>query len=239
MKSGLLQHIESANKLSQKLLAVLIDPDKADKAALQKLVELSTDKVDLFLVGGSLVTGGDVDRTLQELKSITDIPCIIFPGSPSQISAHADAIFLLSLISGRNPDLLIGKHVEAAYQLKQSGIEIIPTAYILIDGGRTTTVSYISSTVPIPRDKSGIAAVTALAGEQLGLRVIYMDAGSGADQSIPTNMISAVRESSSIPIVVGGGIKTSEGIKDAWSAGADIVVVGNHLEQNPDFLKEL
>lgn len=239
MNSELLSHIESKAKQGKKQLAILIDPDKAERNMLENLIKQAGSKADLLLVGGSLVTGGNMDRTLETLKELSDIPTIIFPGSPSQISSQADAIFLLSLISGRNPELLIGKHVEAASDLKKSGLEIIPTGYILVDGGRTTTVSYISSTVPIPGDKPEIAAVTALAGEQLGLRVIYMDAGSGALNPIPAKMISAVRSSTDLPIVVGGGIKTIEGIHAAWNAGADVVVVGNKLESNPELLNAL
>jgi phosphoglycerol geranylgeranyltransferase len=239
MNSELLSNIQSRAKQNHKMLAVLIDPDKADSESLVNLVGLAASKVDFFLVGGSLVTGGNMDATLQEIKKHSDLPCIIFPGSPSQISAHADAIFLLSLISGRNPDLLIGKHVEAAADLKKSNLQIIPTGYLLVDGGRTTTVSYISATVPIPADKPEIAGVTALAGEQLGLKIIYLDAGSGAMNRVPAEMIKAVRNLVSLPIVVGGGIKTRAEMNEAWEAGADVVVVGNHLETNPDLLKTL
>jgi phosphoglycerol geranylgeranyltransferase len=215
MNSELLSYIESQANKGKKLLAILIDPDKANPQNLSELLEKVNAKADLLLVGGSLVTSGNMDQTLLEIKKRSDLPCIIFPGSPSQISSHADAIFLLSLISGRNPELLIGKHVEAAAALKKSKIEIIPTAYLLVDGGRTTTVSYISSTVPIPSDKPEISAVTALAGEQLGLRITYLDAGSGASKPVPQDMIKMVRQSVSSPIVVGGGIKTKEGIHAA------------------------
>lgn len=239
MKTELLHHIQTAKNQKKKLLAVLIDPDNATPESLDKLVALAEEKADFFLVGGSLVTNGNMDVTLEAVKARSAKPCIIFPGSPSQISSKADGIFLLSLISGRNPDLLIGKHVEAAYNLKSSGLEIIPTGYILVDGGRTTTVSYISSTVPIPNDKAEIAAVTALAGEQLGLRIIYMDAGSGAATPIPASFISKVRESMDLPIVVGGGVRSAEELHAAWDAGADLVVIGNHLEKNPEMLERL
>lgn len=239
MVSKLLQHIELNSSNKKKMLAILIDPDHADELRIKNLLQLAEGKADLLFVGGSLVTHGSMDITLKIIKKYSALPCIIFPGSPSQISQYGDAIFLLSLISGRNPELLIGKHVEAAPSLAQSQLEIIPTGYVLIDGGRVTTVSYVSSTVPIPSDKTGIAAVTALAGEQLGLKVIYMDAGSGAEIAISEEMIAAVRKSVKIPVIVGGGIKTKEGIHKAWNAGADVVVIGNQLEKQPELLDDL
>lgn len=222
------------------MLAILIDPDKAAPEHLQNVLKnANIEKVDLLLIGGSVLTHGNIHDTIKTVKSLCDIPCIIFPGSPDQISSEADAILLLSLISGRNPELLIGKHVESALRLKQSNLEILPTGYILIDGGAPTTVSYISGTTPIPANKPGLAAMTALAGEQLGFGIIYMDAGSGAKNPIPPQMISSVREHTNQPIIVGGGIRTTEGIRAAWNAGADVVVIGNRLEEDPDFLTSL
>ena len=224
----------------KKLLAVLIDPDNAEPSHLKNVLQSQNiAKIDLLLIGGSVLTSGNIHDTLKYVKSICDIPCIIFPGSPDQISSEADAILLLSLISGRNPELLIGKHVESALRLKQSNLEILPTGYVLIDGGAPTTVSYISGTTPIPHNKPGLAAMTALAGEQLGFQIIYMDAGSGAKNPIPSSMIEAVRSQTSRPIIVGGGIRTIEGIHSAWNAGADVVVIGNRLEEDPKFLQRL
>lgn len=224
----------------KKLLAALIDPDKADLAHLKRLLSTSNlAKIDLLFVGGSVLTSGNTQQTISDIKSICDKPCVLFPGSPDQICNDADAILLLALVSGRNPELLIGKHVESALRLQQSNLEILSTAYMLIDGGSQTTVSYISGTSPIPNDKPGLAAMTALAGEQLGKHVIYMDSGSGAKNAIPAEMISAVRRHTQIPIIVGGGIRTPEGIRAAWNAGASVVVVGNMLETHPEFLNEL
>ena len=164
---------------------------------------------------------------------------IIFPGDNSQISSSADAILLLSLISGRNPDLLIGKHIQSSYVLKKSGISILPTGYILVDGGISTSVQYISNTKPIPADKFHIAASTALAGEQLGLKFTYLDAGSGALNPVSMKMISSVRKEISCPIIVGGGIKSYEQLENAWLSGADIVVVGNAIEKNSALIQQL
>ncbi|MBR9859916.1 geranylgeranylglyceryl/heptaprenylglyceryl phosphate synthase [bacterium] len=222
-----------------KMLAILLDPDKTTDAQLDELIsDPSFAQVDFLFVGGSLVTKGDMAHCLSLIKSKTNKPCVIFPGNPDQVHPDAEAILLLSLISGRNPDLLIGKHVESAYQLKTSGLEILSTGYILIDGGRTTTVSYISNTVPIPQDKPGIAASTALAGTMLGNQVIYLDCGSGALFHANSETISAVKNEIEVPLIVGGGIRSKEDAGNVYSAGADIVVVGNKLEEDPGLLQE-
>ncbi|MFT7591457.1 MAG: phosphoglycerol geranylgeranyltransferase [bacterium] len=240
MDKKIADFIQSNKRTGKKLLAVLIDPDKASPSHLQNVLQPdNVAKIDLIFIGGSVLTSGNIHDAIDMVKSICDVPCVIFPGSPDQISSKADAILLLSLISGRNPELLIGKHVESALRLKQSNLEILSTGYILIDGGATTTVSYISGTSPIPADKPGLAAMTALAGEQLGLQIIYMDAGSGAKTPIHKDTISAVRKHTTQPIVVGGGIRSIEGIKNAWNAGADVVVIGNRLEEDPHFLQKL
>lgn len=219
-------------------MAVLIDPDSV--TGEQQLADTckicNAAGVDLILVGGSLITNGFFDRCISIIKANTTIPVIIFPGNIMQVNPEADAILFLSLISGRNPDLLIGKHVLAAPVLKKSGIEVIPTGYMIVDGGRITSVSYMSNTTPIPADKSAIAATTALAGEMLGLQCIYMDAGSGALNPIPLEMIKAVRENITVPLFVGGGIRTPEQARAACDAGADIVVVGNAIEKSPDLI---
>ena len=227
-------------RANQKMVAVLIDPDKSSDNQLDNLVfHPNFDQVDFLFVGGSLVTDGSMKTCLTKLKKRTNKPLIIFPGSPNQIDEHADAILLLSLISGRNPDLLIGRHVESAHKLKRSGLEILSTGYILVDGGRTTTVSYISGTTPIPQDKPGIAAATALAGTQLGQQLIYLDCGSGANEHASSKLIGAVKNEVDVPIIVGGGIKTKEDAETVFRSGADVVVVGNKLEENPAFLTEL
>ncbi len=222
------------------MVAVLIDPDSSEDSQLDALVfHPHFNEVDFIFVGGSLVTDGNMSSCLAGLKKRTDKPLIIFPGSPNQIDKTANAILLLSLISGRNADLLIGRHVESAHKLKRSGLEILSTGYILLDGGRTTTVSYISGTTPIPQDKPGIASATALAGCQLGQQLIYLDCGSGANQHASPTLIASVKNEIHVPVIVGGGIKTREDAEAVFAAGADVVVVGNMLEENPAFLTEL
>lgn len=230
----------TARERQLKQFAVLIDPDKCDLPHLQKVVKESEDAgVDYFFVGGSLMESVHFKEFISQLKKSTQIPVVIFPGSLYQIDEQADAILLLSLISGRNPELLIGKHVEAAPLLKSSGLEVISTGYLLIDGGRETTVSYISQTAPIPADKYEIAYCTALAGNQLGMSTIYMDAGSGANQTIHPQMVKKVRKAVDGPLIVGGGIRTREAASELWDAGADIVVVGNAIEKESTLINAI
>lgn len=224
----------------RKFFAVLIDPDKYDKKGLSQVILLSgKSSVDFILVGGSLITYDHLNETLEAIKDQTDIPVILFPGSIMQINDKADAVLLLSLISGRNADLLIGKHVIAAPYLKNSNLEILPTGYMLIESGPLTTAQYISNTLPIPRLKDDIAVCTAMAGEMLGLRLIYMDAGSGAGLPITPSMIKKVKESVSIPLIVGGGIRTPEQALAGCKAGADMIVVGNAIEKDYSCLTEI
>ncbi|MFN4082765.1 MAG: geranylgeranylglyceryl/heptaprenylglyceryl phosphate synthase [Bacteroidia bacterium] len=240
MKKSIEISINDKIKSGEKLLAVLIDPDSTDLQKLENICNLcNTNQVDLILVGGSLITNGFWDKCIKTIKSLTKIPLVLFPGNILQVHPDADAILFLSMISGRNADLLIGKHVLAAPGLKESGIEIIPTGYMIIDGGNITSVMYMSNTTPIPHDKSSIAACTAMAGEMLGLRVIYMDAGSGAKNPISAEMIKEVRANVKAPIFIGGGIKTVSEALQAWQAGADVVVVGNAIESEPNFIKTL
>lgn len=229
--------VESRGRV--KLFALLLDPDKCDGDHLKKLLPFALQSnVSMLLVGGSLVKT-DVNSLITDIKNQTHIPVILFPGSALQFSAGADAILLLSLISGRNSDFLIGNHVIVSHAIKRSGVEVLPTGYILVDGGVQTSVQYMSNTMPIPASKIDIAVATALAGEQLGLKLIYLEAGSGAKNPVPLEMIQAVRNEISIPLIVGGGLKTPEQVKAAWDAGADMVVVGNALENNIEKLKLL
>lgn len=224
----------------RKSFAILLDPDKVDITTFPDFLEFAvSQQVDFFFVGGSLITHYAIDELVAAIHKYTDIPAILFPGSSLHIDPAADAILLLSLISGRNPDLLIGQHVVAAPLLKKSGIEVLPTGYMLIESGRQTTVSYISNTMPIPRDKPSIAACTAMAGELLGLRNIFLDAGSGALYPVPAETISAVRSVVDTPIIVGGGINSFEKAHNAMEAGADVIVVGNGIEQNSGLLPEI
>ncbi|MBO5849342.1 MAG: geranylgeranylglyceryl/heptaprenylglyceryl phosphate synthase [Bacteroidales bacterium] len=224
---------------SKKKFAVLIDPDKPTDEQIIEIVNKSVDAgVDFFFVGGSLLTTDSLDNCIKLIKKNCEIPVLIFPGNSLQISKWCDGFLLLSLISGRNAEMLIGRHVISAPYLKLYGNEIIPTGYMLIDGGKQTSVSYMSNTTPIPHDKDDIAMCTALAGEMLGLKVIYMDAGSGALEPVSPDMISKVKQTIEIPLIVGGGINTPEKAAAAAKAGADIVVVGNALEKSADRLQE-
>ncbi len=233
-----LEQLNEAKVRGGKLLAVLIDPDMAqDEAQLARTVQNAcTARADLLFVGGSLLTSASFDRCVEMVKQWSDRPVVLFPGSPSQLSGHADAVLFLSLISGRNPELLIGHHVTAAPTVRALGIEAIPTGYMLVDGGRPTTVSYVSQTHPIPHDKPGIAAATAVAGELLGLRTIYMDTGSGAQRTVSAAMVRAVRSHVSLPIIVGGGIRDAATATELCKAGADVLVVGTAFEQDPELV---
>ncbi len=236
MISQLISHSISINK---KLFTLLIDPDQHTTESLINLSKNANESgVDLIFVGGSLLNN-DIDKSFELIKKNTNIPALLFPGSLLQITNKADGILLLSLISGRNPDLLIGNHVIASARIKRSNLEVLPTGYILIEGGKSTSVEYMSNTKPIPAEKIDIAVATAMAGEMLGLKYIYLEAGSGAKTSINIKIIKGVKENISIPLIVGGGIKTPNDVKSAFNAGADIIVVGNVIEQNPEILHEL
>jgi len=221
-------------------IAVLIDPDKQNEQTLLLLVEAAVRcRVDYLFVGGSLLLENTLAHTVKTIKANCAIPVILFPGNNYQLCEEADALLLLSLISGRNPEYLIGQHVVAAPLIKESGLEVIPTGYLLIDGGKISTTSYITQTVPIPADKPDVAIATALAGEQLGLKLIYLEAGSGAANPVSAAMIQAVKKNCSLPLIVGGGIRSAAQAEAACQAGADIVVVGNSLEKSPELLMEL
>ena len=221
----------------EKQLAVLVDPDKQSDGEHEKIARLAQEAgVDFFFVGGSLLTSDNLYHCIRTLKENSKIPVILFPGNTYQVSRNADAMLFLSLISGRNPDMLIGMHVIAAPYVKLSGLETLPTGYMLIDSGKPTSVSYMSNSFPIPNDKKDIAACTAMAGEMLGLRLIFMDAGSGAKTPVPSDMIRFVKDSISIPLIVGGGLRSPEMAKESLQAGADIIVVGNRLEENPSLI---
>jgi phosphoglycerol geranylgeranyltransferase len=243
-KIGTLENIYTqwtkAKQTGEKKFVVLIDPDKLRLSKLDTVVDLAREVgVDYFFIGGSLVVNDMLDNVLKSIKEKCDIPMILFPGNSYQISYKADALLFLSLISGRNADLLIGKHVISAPFLKMSPLEIIPTGYMLIDGGISTTVQYMSNTTPIPSNKEDIAVCTALAGELLGLKMMYMDAGSGAERPVSSQMIQAVSGAISIPLIVGGGIKDPKKVEDNLTSGADIIVVGNAIETDPYLIKEI
>jgi putative glycerol-1-phosphate prenyltransferase len=220
--------------------AVLVDPDKVSPSDMIFLAKLCEDAgVDYIFMGGSLLVDHQLNACIQRFKEESNIPIILFPGSPAQVTSYADALLYLSLISGRNPELLIGQHVISAPAVKASGLEVISTGYMVIDGGAPTTVSYISNSSPIPANKADIALCTAWAGELQGKHVIYMDAGSGARVPISTEMIHKVSSNIKIPLIVGGGIKTPEKVYENCKAGANIIVVGNAIERDPMLIKDL
>ncbi len=227
------------NKLfntNRKKLAVLIDPDKlVDKQVALTAEKTQKGRADFFLVGGSLVSSS-LDETIRIIKENSNLPVILFPGSILQISEKADGILLLSLISGRNPDLLIGNHVVAAPFLKKSKLEVFSTGYILVDGGNKSSVEYMSNTKPIPYNKEDIAAATAIAGELLGNKLIYLEAGSGALNHINEKMVAKVKQSINIPLIVGGGLSDVEAVKKVCKARAYIIVTGTAFEKKLVFI---
>lgn len=229
------------HKQGKKSIAVLVDPDKVeDQSRLLQLIHLASENcVDYFFVGGSLITTSNMSSVIRIVKENVTIPVILFPGNSMQIEPTADALLFLSLISGRNPELLIGQHVVAAPIIRNAKLEVIPTGYVLINSGKTTSVAYISNTTPIPDDKYSLAACTAMAGEMLGLQAIYLDAGSGAEKEISAKMVASVRKAVTIPLIVGGGINTSRKAITALESGADMIVIGNALEKNPNLLIEI
>ena len=232
--------IAEGKKLNKKKFAVLLDPDKMRLKQFEKTLQLAIDSnVDYFFIGGSLIVSDMLDQTLESIKKETDIPMILFPGNSFQLSYRADALLFLSLISGRNAELLIGKHVVVAPYLKLSPLEIMPTGYMLIDGGVPTTVTCMSNSSPTPANKPDTAASTSLAGQVLGLKLIFMDAGSGAQNPIHTDMIEAVSNTIDIPLIIGGGIKTPEKALENVNAGADLIVIGDIIEKEPSLLPEL
>lgn len=240
MNNQLYSELQSAKARGEKKFAVLIDPDKLRLGTVEEIVDLAVScKVDYFFIGGSLIVNNMLDEVIKMIKEKCSIPTILFPGNSYQLSFKADAILFLSLISGRNAELLIGQHVISAPYLKISPLEVISTGYMLIDGGVTTTVQYISNTSPIPRNKEDIAVSTAMAGELLGLKQIFMDAGSGAHECIPVEMIESVSGAVDIPIIVGGGISSGEQAKKMADAGADVIVVGNAIEKGPKLIQEI
>ncbi len=234
------QSLLDKKKSGYKSFAVLIDPDKVTSDSLLETVHLAVQaKVDYIFVGGSLVISDHLDACIRQIKEACSIPVLLFPGSPSQISKQADALLYLSLISGRNADYLIGQHVISAPFVKSSGLEIIPTGYMVIDGGAATTVSYISNASAMPADKPEIAMCTAMAGEMLGMKLIYMDAGSGAKKAITETMISTVANHIEVPLIVGGGIRDAEKVYLNCKAGADVIVVGNAIEKDASLIMEM
>jgi putative glycerol-1-phosphate prenyltransferase len=221
-------------------VAVLVDPDKYTNLEDLKILLNKTAfaEVDYLFIGGSTVSREDFKLVIEFIQQNSKLPLVIFPGDSNQISNKADALLYLSLISGRNPDYLIGHHVQSAQEVYSMDIEVIPTAYILIDGGNLSSVAYVSQTTPIPSEHQSIILNTAKAGILQGKKLIYLDAGSGAKESIPSSIIKELAELSS-PIIVGGGIRSREKMDALRDAGANVIVIGNKLEEDIDFLLEI
>jgi phosphoglycerol geranylgeranyltransferase len=238
---AILESLREKKQQGKKSIAVLVDPDKVtDTNKLHHLINLASENcIDFFFVGGSLVTTTNLNDVVMEIKREVSVPVVLFPGNNIQICAAADGILFLSLISGRNADFLIGQHVVSAPILKNTKLEIIPTGYMLINSGKVTSAAYMSNTTPLPDDKYSLAACTAMAGEMLGLQLMYLDAGSGAEKEITPRMIGAVRKSVDVPLIVGGGINSAHKAISALEAGADLIVIGNALEKEPDLLTEI
>ena len=237
---GIYSQIIESKKKGRKLFSILIDPDKQTEKNLLKIIKKSkSSNVDLFFVGGSLLTNNSLDFCISIIKQNCKIPVVLFPGNAMQVNHKADGILFLFLISGRNAEMLIGNHVITAPILKESDIEVLSTGYMLIDSGKSTTVSYMSNTTPIPHDKDDVAVCTAIAGEMLGLKMIYMDGGSGAINSVSNKMITVVANNIDVPLIVGGGINSAKQAKEKCKAGADIIVVGNAIEKNNKLIQEI
>ncbi|MDO9256344.1 MAG: geranylgeranylglyceryl/heptaprenylglyceryl phosphate synthase [Bacteroidales bacterium] len=234
------QDILKRTEQGRKQLAVLVDPDKLQNKDVENIaINAAKSGVDYFFVGGSLLVNNELDQCIKTLKANSDIPVILFPGNNMQLSWKADAILFLSLISGRNAEMLIGRHVIAAPYLKLSPLEVISCGYMLVESGKTTAVQYMSNTMPIPSDKLDIAICTAIAGEMLGLKLIYLEAGSGAQYSVPIPMIEQVKQNLTIPLIAGGGLRTPETVNQAAIAGADIIVIGNAFEKDSGLISEM
>ncbi|KRD10840.1 geranylgeranylglyceryl phosphate synthase [Flavobacterium sp. Root901] len=230
------QQILDAKKNGQKLLAILLDPDKIVWENLDHLLlKINQSPATHIFVGGSIVQSTILEDLIAQLQQKTNLPVILFPGDPSQISPQADAILFLSLLSGRNPDYLIEYQVQAAPILKKTNLEVISTGYILIESGNETAVARVSKTEPLNRKNFDLALATAQAGEMLGNKLIYLEAGSGAKKPVPLEMIALIAQNIEIPVIVGGGIVDLHGIKKAYKAGADLVVIGTAFENDSHF----
>ncbi|RXM45783.1 geranylgeranylglyceryl/heptaprenylglyceryl phosphate synthase [Flavobacterium sp. YO64] len=232
------RQILEAKKNGQKLLAILLDPDKIVWENLHHLLfKINESPATHIFVGGSIVQSNVLEDLIQELKLKTNLPVVLFPGDPSQISPQADAVLFLSLLSGRNPDYLIEYQVQAAPILKKTNLEVISTGYILIESGNETAVARVSKTEPLSRENFDLALATAQAGEMLGNKLIYLEAGSGAKNPVPLEMIQLIAQNIEIPVIVGGGIVDLHSIKKAYNAGADLVVVGTAFENDSHFFE--
>ena len=236
---NILEHITDSIYQSKKLLAILLDPDKLQLQNIALISEKINEKADFIFVGGSTVNQGATEKLVEALKKHTQLPIVLFPGDYSQITNKADAILFLSLLSGDNPEYLIHQQVKSVSKLKNSSLEIIPTGYILIDGGVETSVQKVSKTTPISQNDTRKIVDTALAGQYAGKKLIYLEAGSGADNSVNPSIIKMVKEELGIPLIVGGGIRSQQQLKNAYDSGADLLVVGTAFEENDLWFENL
>lgn len=239
-QASILNMIQSNAQIKKPLIALLLDPDKTPEVGLHDVLSFAFDRgVQLIFTGSSQPMETDMHQFIRCIKTTSPLPVVLFPGHYNQLSKEADALLYLSLISGRNPEFLIGQHVSSVSYLLKATLEIIPTGYILVDGGKTTSVQLASNTTALDRNSETVIRDTAKAGEWLGMKLIYLEAGSGAEISVPQAVISAVRSVIDVPLIVGGGIDTADKAVAAVSAGADVIVIGNGFEKNPDLLTEL
>ncbi|TAL60754.1 MAG: geranylgeranylglyceryl/heptaprenylglyceryl phosphate synthase [Bacteroidetes bacterium] len=236
MKRSVYQSILRSKKKGKKLFSVLVDPDKFSSGVIR---EAHKARVNFIFIGGSKIKKWKFHRCVSVIRKLTNIPLVIFPGSREQVSEKADAILLLSLISGRNPDYLIGEHIQAARQLKRSGLEIIPTGYILIGGGKNISTQAITRTSPIKSKDNNLAVSTAIAGELLGMKLIYLEAGSGTNTPLNRSLVKEVRKNISVPVIAGGGIDTAEKAVALCRLGADMIVVGNAIEKDTTLVHKI
>jgi len=237
---GVYNNILDAISREEKLLAVLIDPDKMTKEMVSKSIKKINQSIATHIfVGGSTVDVNATDILVSEIKKHTNLPIVLFPGDVTQITNHADALLFLSLISGNNPEYLIGKHVKAVPKLKNSNLEVIPTGYILIENGKQTSVERVTQTAPLSRDNVKLIIETAKAGEFLGMQLMYLEAGSGALHPVPIEIINFVKQELKIPLIVGGGIRSKEQLENAYNAGANFVVIGTAFEEDDTFFDTL
>lgn len=241
-KSEVGEKLNSLASSGRKALAWLLDPDDFNsKTQKETLYQALLDyKIDFIFLGGSLIQQNNIEELIFLIKNTgTHIPVVLFPGNAAQFSDKADALLFLTLISGRNPELLIGQHIQVAPQIHKSDVEILPTGYMLVDGGQRTSVHYISQTIPLPNHLPELSLATALAGHYLGLQYFYLDAGSGADIPVSSDIIKAIKKEIKSPLLVGGGLNTLEKVKVAYQAGADVVIIGNGARKDSNLIKEV
>jgi len=238
--NSIYQNILTSISKGEKLLAVLIDPDKMMLENVSDFIQNVNNSITTHIfVGGSIVDDDATELLVLEIKKHTTLPVVLFPGDITQITNHADALLFLSLISGRNPDYLIGKHVTSVSKLRKTNLEVIPTGYILIENDKKTAVQKVTETLPLKRKNIQHIVDTAKAGELLGMKLIYLEAGSGATEAVNAEIISAVKQELTIPLIVGGGIKTKKKLDEAYNSGADLVVIGTAFEEDESFINDL